>query len=189
METNRQKAFSKPSAWRGLERKYWGVVMDALKGRSVGCIVEIGVDYGYSLFTFAQDFPEAAVTGIDSYLGKDTTGEHTDAEEWVRSWLPSFPNTRLITADSLAESQWWQPETIDILHIDALHTAEAVQKDFDTWQPMVRPGGIIMFHDIWEPAFPDMMEWFRCLPGEKDIIKDHHGLGFFFKSETNICQV
>jgi predicted O-methyltransferase YrrM len=37
---------------------------------------------------------------------------------------------------------------LDVLFIDGDHSYEGVKKDFDLWSPLVRPGGIILFHDI-----------------------------------------
>ena len=43
---------------------------------------------------------------------------------------------------------------LDLLFIDGDHTYDGVRRDFESYRSLVRPGGIIAFHDI-SPARPD----------------------------------
>ena len=39
-------------------------------------------------------------------------------------------------------------EKIDFLYIDGDHRLEGVRQDFEDYSPLVRPGGLVAFHDI-----------------------------------------
>jgi predicted O-methyltransferase YrrM len=52
------------------------------------------------------------------------------------------PETLAELADLLADDR------VDLLFIDADHTYEGVKGDYETYSPLVRPGGIVAFHDI-----------------------------------------
>ena len=38
--------------------------------------------------------------------------------------------------------------SLDVLYLDGDHGYEGIKKDFELYSPLVRPGGIIVFHDI-----------------------------------------
>lgn len=69
--------------------------------------------------------------------------------------------------------------TIDLLHIDGLHTYEAVRHDFRSWLPKVKNGGIILLHDI-APRHEDFAVWrlWEEIKAEfPDTFEFHHSWG------------
>ena len=57
-------------------------------------------------------------------------------------------------------------EPIDLLFIDGNHDYEAVLQDYEQWSPLVKPGGMIAFHDVVLGENPDPV-------GPGMVIKEH----------------
>lgn len=171
------QAFQVSSAWIEASRVYKNYLQSL---KQVHCIVEIGVDFGYSFFTLAKDYPNATVIGIDPY---HDYGHWQQAREHVLRYLPDFKNARLIEMKSEGFAiEWKKPDVycdIDILHIDGDHSLEGVTRDYENWAKFVRPGGAILFHDV--EAFPESVgKFFHSLP-EKKIVCAGCNLGILFK--------
>src|SRR5690606_31187243 len=55
---------------------------------------------------------------------------------------------RPIKASSLeAAERWEHGAVVGLLHVDALHTYEAVAADVDAWTPHLAPGAVVVLHD------------------------------------------
>jgi hypothetical protein len=162
--------FAKPSAWVGLETKYRDLCA-ICDPATVECVVDVGVDYGFSTFHLARDFPAAAVVGVSDFR------LHADSETWVRSHLHLFPNLMVVRGDPATVGRSFG-RPIDLLHIDGDHSYEGVSRDFESWLPWVRPGGRVLFHDT--QSFPGVRSFFGQVRGRKAEIKEHYGLGCWF---------
>lgn len=104
-------------------------------------IVEIGVDTGRNLAAWWEAFKPLVLLGINEAAGMD----RFDQEKFRKKIIVGDshdPDTKLELEKRLGD------DLIDFLFIDGDHTFEGVQKDFEMYGSLVRPGGIIAFHDI-----------------------------------------
>lgn len=56
-------------------------------------------------------------------------------------------DVRPIQGYSTEVAETWTNGPVGLLHVDALHTFEAVRADVDAWAPHVVPGGVVVLHD------------------------------------------
>lgn len=156
-------------------------------------LVELGTQGGMSYFTFCQSVQEHDLDtlcyAVDTWEGEQHTGAY-DESVWEsvaavnRLSYPGFSYLmRMYFHEALTH---FEDESIDLLHIDGLHTYEAVREDFESWHPKVAPGGIVLFHDI-EARMKDFGVWrfwdeLRTEhPGETFAFRHGFGLGVWRK--------
>jgi predicted O-methyltransferase YrrM len=163
------------TAWRGHQQFAWWLVqqMDPVH------IVELGVDYGFSLLELAR-YNKGYTTGIDWFQGDAQTGAR-NTESIARKNLSDsgFDRVEIVNA-KFDDAQLNFLEAIDILHIDGAHDYSSVKHDFETWLPRVRPGGVILLHDT--QSFPkDVGRFFHEIEMPKFEFTHSAGLGVITK--------
>ena len=129
-------------------------------------IVELGVDYGYSTFVVADALrgTSGTIYGVDLFMGDVHTGYRSTFDSVKKAIVDhSVTNLELVIGEFDSISKLWN-KPIDILHIDGLHTYDAVKNDFARWSPHVTENGVVLFHDIAVPQF-GVKEFFRELSG------------------------
>ena len=117
--------------------------------------VELGTDRGESYFAFCQSVAEnqtgTRCFAVDTWRGDQQAGgyDETTCDEVsthnARHYA-EFSTLLRCTFDDALER--FRDQTIDLLHLDGLHTEEAVRHDVESWLPKLRPGGILLMHDI-----------------------------------------
>jgi glycosyltransferase involved in cell wall biosynthesis len=159
--------------------------------------VELGAHTGNSYFSFCQAVKEMGLKtqcyAVDSRVGD----EHAelcdksvceDVSVFNREHYSEFSallRMRLEDALLLFESG-----SIDLLHIDELHTCEAVRHEFEVWRPTLKQGALVLLHNtrvrehecgvwkLWEELkhiYPDHFEFSHS-----------NGLGIFRVSTTSM---
>jgi len=148
-------------------------------------IVELGTWQGMSYLSFCQavkaiGYP-AVACAVDTWTGDVHAGwlEPKDLETLRAIHDPkygSFSTLKVSTFDDALDDV--EDKSVDLLHIDGLHTYEAVRHDFETWRPKVSGRGIVLFHDTREfrADFGVHRLWAEVSAG-KPHFEFHHGHG------------
>lgn len=144
-------------AWHG----HRGFAQRLARELKPSTFVELGVHGGDSYFTFVEAFKLYGIKcnsyAVDIWSGDEQSGTYGEniyndvCKE--NDKYRTYSNLMRMTFDQAAEVI----TSIDLLHIDGLHTYDAVKKDYDTWSNKVND--MIIFHDINVPWNPDFGVW------------------------------
>ncbi len=118
-------------------------------------IVELGSASGESYCAFCQAVRQLELPtrcfSVDTWIGDHQTGFYSQS---VYEDLNTHNDTQYKDFSTLLRMRFdealkqFPDNSIDLLHIDGLHTYEAVKHDFETWQPKLSPSATVLFHDI-----------------------------------------
>lgn len=144
------KSLQSPGTWIGhLPFAAWVIQEVAPK-----IFVELGTHSGNSYFAFCQSVAEAGLLtkcyAVDTWRGDDHAGQY-GKEIFTRVNAHNLEHyadfSRLLRMAFDVAADYFEDESIELLHIDGLHTYEAVRHDFETWLPKLAPGAVVIFHD------------------------------------------
>jgi hypothetical protein len=138
-----------PSAWIGhLPLAAW-----VIRRVAPTIFVELGTHTGNSYFSFCQSVAESGLAtkcyAVDTWQGDEHAGQYDEtifeAVNAHNERYAGFSHLLRMTFDDALKL--FTDQSIELLHIDGLHTYEAVRHDFEGWLPKLAPGAVVMFHD------------------------------------------
>jgi GT2 family glycosyltransferase len=180
-----------PKPWAGhLPFAFW--LVKALRPRT---LVELGTHSGNSYFAFCQAIaafvPSGRAYAVDTWAGDEHAGYYgedvfADVSRVNATHFSGFSTLLRSTFDDArayfptANEEGGLETGIDLLHIDGLHTYDAVKHDFETWRGALSRKAVVVFHDtnVRERDF-GVWRLFRELAERYPAFEfDHsHGLG------------
>lgn len=177
-----QQAIAYAATQEAVELAY---LLDLIRDERPMTILEVGTWLGGTLWAWGQAAPAGAtLISVDRDQSQRRVGRDDQTIEVVEGDSGSEA-----TRDRVAE---YAPYGLDFVFIDADHHFDAVKRDHELYEPLVRAGGIVAFHDIVpvprDPVEADVIEvdrfWQLIRPRdawEWSYAGDRFGIGAYRK--------
>lgn len=174
-----------PSAWTGhIPFLFCLVAMERPRRYA-----ELGTHFGASFFAYCQAAVRLGLTtepvAIDAWMGDEHAGYYDEDVfnrfRYILRKYESFADYLRMTFDDAAPC--FADGSLDLVHVDGLHTYEAVRHDFETWLPKMSARGVMILHDInvHERDFGVWKFWEELRPRYPTLEFMHsHGLGVVY---------
>lgn len=161
-------------------------LLELLEDLEPKIILEIGIGNGGSSWAFSKLESVELIVGIDlpggpfgggpemnamQYIGNNMTGKYTYVQGDSKSPEVSKFVHELLGADG-----------VDFLFIDGDHSFEGVKADYTLYSGLVKPGGLVAFHDICEHPPETGCEVKKFWDS---LVKEEDKFGEFIKEPTN----
>lgn len=187
---------NKRGPWSGHRRFAYDLVR-FMKPRN---FVELGSFYGTSFFSFCQGVKDEGLLtkcyAIDTWNGDPHSGFYGNE---VYQAVADFVNQQYLGSAALMRTtfdeavNYFDDDSIDLLHIDGYHTYDAVMHDYEMWHRKLALNGIILFHDIAVKALDfGVYKLWEQLKQQYPHIEFQHsfGLGVLFPKGCNTkCEI
>lgn len=146
-------AYTAPSAWTA-HIPFAGWLVETLRPAT---FVELGTHYGTSYFAICQAIVANDIAckcfAVDTWEGDEHAGEYGEevfeqVDAYHARHYAGFSQLMRMRFEDAVQS--FEDGAIDLLHIDGLHSYEAVSEDFRTWLPKLSKRAVVLFHDTFE---------------------------------------
>lgn len=142
----------------------FGRLWDLVASRPHARILEVGSLFGGTLWWWSHLPKIEALVSVDMPTDWEPLRDGVrEARESWDAWFSKRCEFSLVDGDSRALSTIERVEgPFDFVFIDGDHSYDGVREDWLNYGPMIRPGGLVAFHDTW-PNFdrvePGVVRW------------------------------
>lgn len=180
-----------PSGWL-LHVPFGMALIDIVQPR---VLVELGTHHGVSYCAFCQAVQtlgtDTTCVAVDTWQGDAQAGFYgpevlADLKAHHDPLYSDFSTLMHSSFDDAAAH--FDDDSIDLLHIDGLHTYDAVKHDFEHWLPKLSQRGVVLFHDITERQgdFGVWRLWEELSRRYPSFALEHgHGLGLILVGDES----
>ena len=172
-----------PSAWSG-HLAFAGWLVEEHRPTM---LVELGTHRGLSFMAFCQAVMANQIDcrcfAVDTWQGDPHAGIYgeevfSEVSSYRASRYAGFSELLRMRFDDALE--YFDDGSVDLLHIDGMHTYEAVKHDFETWLPKLSERAVVLLHDtsVREREFGVWRYWDELREAYPSFEFTHsHGLG------------
>lgn len=164
--------------------KEWDSFIKKFTSEETNKILEIGSFFGATLWSFIMNCPYLEkIVSVDLPI-PPSDGRYLQMVESRKLWDTWIKKPVSIQGDShdadiiVSAHKEFPDRDVDILFIDGDHSYEGVRADYYNYQPLVRKGGLIVFHD--SVGYPTVRQFTNELKGNTfEINQKPGGWGLF----------
>jgi predicted O-methyltransferase YrrM len=116
-------------------------------------VLELGSDYGRSTIALAST--ASIVFAVDWHLGDPHAGQRDTAGQFMMNITRYNVRHKIVAVigDARVALPRLRERIFDLVFLDAYHDYTAVSRDINQLFPLVKPHGIMAFHDYTVPDF------------------------------------
>jgi len=146
--------------WGLLSEGEAGILVDLARSLPKNpIVVNIGAGAGTSGLAFLESREDLTLFSIDNEGGVNPLGGLGNERQTMQeAGFAQEARFKQVLGDSKAVAKQWPHGLVDMVFVDGDHSYEGVKGDVEAWLALVKPGGIIAFHDFLHSLYPGVTQ-------------------------------